>query len=322
MTYRPFRLLNNHQRIQEVYSKTEEYLEGHPEIKGEIANYWWAYYEALDIVPQTLDNFMSGHFFPFAESHYELENSLQLCMEGFYRHSLFALRCVLELGVIGLYFDKDDKAHIEVQEWFYSNDPTPYFKKSLDQLFTLEYYQRFDKEFGIHKEINELYDQLSDFVHVRGVFYSSTGQSQSNINQFNEKSFLRNIDLFKKVVKNIIEMMLLKYPLGMQGLPLWKKFGLNPPAGGLIEEHMRLKILAVLEEDVKKLLQDISDNDPHVQQVIKHINSLPDMTEEDCKKQSEEWDKEMEGYMTYSPEAEKQMKELEERIKKDREKNK
>lgn len=318
MTYRPFRLHNNQQRIQEVYSKTEEYLEGHPEIKGEIANYWWAYYEALDIVPQTFDNFWSGHYFPFSESHYELENSIQLCMEGFYRHSLFALRCVLELGVIGLYFDKEDQAHIEVQEWLRSEDPTPRLKRILKQLFTLDYFNRFDKEFGIQKAIMKLYYQLSDYVHVRGLLYSSTGQSRSNFNQFSEKSFLRNVELCKQVVRYFIEMMLLKYPLGMQGLPLWEKFGLNPPAGGMIEEHTRSIILVVLDEDVKKLLQEISDNDSHVQQVVEHINSLPDMTEEEHKKQSEEWEKRMEGHITYSPEAEKQRKELEERFGKDK----
>ena len=179
---RPLLIINDHDKIEEVYKRSEKYLKNHDELQDEIATYLWAYYQVSDLVPQTVESFWSGHIFPFAESYYEFENSFELCKQGFYRHSLFALRCVLELGVIGLYFDKDDQAHIDVQKWLGSEDPTPHFRKSLKRLFELEYFQQFNEKFPLRQEIEDIYSLLSDYVHTRGYRYSTTGQSRSNFN--------------------------------------------------------------------------------------------------------------------------------------------
>jgi len=290
---RPLLIINDHEKIEEVYKRSEEYLKNHNDLQDEIATYLWAYYNVMDLVPQTVESFWSGHFFPFAESYYELENSFELCKQGFYRHSLFALRCVLELSVIGLYFDKDDQAHIDVQRWLRSEDPTPHFRRSLKRLFGLEYFRQFNEKFSLQQEIEEIWDLLCDYVHVRGYRYSTTGQSRANFNRFNESSLLRYVELMKKVVKGIVTMMLLKYPLGMQNLPLWDKFGFNTPVGGFLDESSRPAVLVILDEDAKEVLQNISDNDPNVNYIVRHILAMPDLTEEQLRKQSAEWDERM-----------------------------
>ena len=287
-------LNNDHEKIEEVYNRSEEYLKNHDDLRDEIATYLWAYNEVSDLVPQTVKNLFSGHFFPFVESHYELENSFELCKQGFYRHSLFALRCVLELGVIGLYFDKDDQAHIDVQKWIRSEDPTPHFRKSLGHLFELEYFRQFDEKFYLQQEIKDIYSSLSNYVHTRGYSYSATGQSLSNFNRFNESSLLRYVEFMKKVIKSVVTMMLLKYPIGMQNLPLWDKFGINSPAGGFLDESSRPAVSVILDEDAKEVLQNISNNDPTVNEIVGYILAMPDLTEEQLRKQSAEWDEMME----------------------------
>ena len=287
---KPLLIINDHRKIEDVYQKSEEYLKKHESLRDDIAIHLWAYNEIGTLVPQTLENFWSGHFFPFAESYYELENSFELCRQGFYRHSLFALRCVLELAVIGLYFDKEDQAHIDIQEWFHSKDHTPFFRNALKSLFSSGYFKRFDERFFLYNDVEDLYSLLSDYVHVRGYRYSTTGQSRSNFNQFNEPALIQYVQFMKKIAKNNILMMLLKYPIGMQRLPLWEKFGLNSPMGGIMDESSQKAVLNVLDESATMLLKEISDTDPNTKAIVESILNMPDLTEEQFEKQSAEWD--------------------------------
>ena len=77
----------------------------------------------------------------------------------------------------------------------------------------------------------------------------------------------------------------------MQNLPLWDKFGFNIPMGGLLDESYREAVLAVLDENTKAALQNISDNDPSVNTIVRHIIAIPDLTEEQINEQSAELDK-------------------------------
>lgn len=85
--------------------------------------------------------------------------------------------------------------------------------------------------------------------------------------------------------------MLLKYPIGLQGLPLTEKFGLNPPAGGFLEPHQVDLIGSMIEQEEMEFLKELSDSDPDVRKIVEHITSLPDLSEEDWRRQSEEFDK-------------------------------
>lgn len=290
MTKRNILVINDHQKIDNVYKSTQEYLESHQEIQEQIATYLWAYHEAQDLIPQFLEQLGSGHFFPFSESYHELENSLELCKQGFYRYSLFALRCVLELGVIGLYYDKDDQAHIDIQGWVRSKDPTPYFQKILSQLFELPYFRQFDEKQPISSTVKRIYGLLNDYVHVRGYKFSSCAQSRSNFNAFNESSLLRYVETMKTIIESVITMMLLKYPIGMQALPMWDKFGLGGPIGGFLDECSWPCVLSVLPDDTKNFLQSISDNDPDVKEIAEHILNMPDLSEEEWARQCAEQD--------------------------------
>jgi hypothetical protein len=290
---RPLLIINDHKKIEEAYQASEDYLKNHESLVDEIAAYLWAYNEAGTLVPQTVENFWSGHFFPFAESYYELENSFELCRQGFYRHSLFALRCALELSVIGLYFDKEDQAHIRIQEWLHSKDPTPFFRNALRDLFSSGYFKQFDEILPIRENLEEFYSVLSNYVHVRGYRYSTTGQSWSNFNRFNERALIRYAQLMKKTVRSNIIMMLLKYPIGMQQLPIWDKFGFNSPIGGILDESSQEAVLNVLDDSTRALLQDISNSDPDTKAIVESILAMPDLTDGELEKQRAELDESM-----------------------------
>lgn len=290
-------IINDYEKITAVYQQSVKYLENHSDLLEKIATYLWAYNEIGTLVPQTLDNFWSGHFFPFSESYYELENSFELCKQGFYRHSFFALRCVLELSVLGLYFDQYNQSHLDIQEWLHSKKPTPSFKNMIKSIFKLQYFKQFNEAVPIHSEMEQTYNVLSDYTHVRGYRFSTTGQTISNFNQFNENSLKIYINLMKAVVKNNVIILLLKYPIGMQKLPLMEKFYLNTPMGGFLEQSgPQESVFAILDDNIKAILKDISDKDPTVQEIVTQINAMPDLTEEEIKQQNEKWDKHLEEH--------------------------
>ena len=278
-------LINDHKKIIEVYEETMSYLQDNPNLSEELGSHVFAFYELNGVIPQTIDRLWSGHFFPFSEAYTELENSIELSKQGFYRHALFCLRNTLELVVIGLFFDREDQAHKEIRPWFTSNESTPYFKKTLKKLLQLPTFIAFSNERPIRDEVERLYDELSDFVHIKGYSYSSRGQSNANFNRFSEQAFLGNIRLLKKIVRCCIKLVLLKYPIGVQKLPLWEKFGLNTP-GGFLE--VPDNVLRVIPSSDLCLLQKISNNDLDVQEISEEIHNMPDLTQEEIDRQNQE----------------------------------
>ncbi len=85
-------LINDHQKITTVYEKTALYLQDNPNLLRELGIHAFSFHELIDLIPQYNDRLGSGHFFPFSEAYAELENSIELSKQGFYRHALFSLR--------------------------------------------------------------------------------------------------------------------------------------------------------------------------------------------------------------------------------------
>ena len=189
--------------------------------------------------------------------------------------------------MIGLYFDREDQARKEIRSWFISNNSTPHFKQTLDKLLQLPNFTIFSTKRPIRKEARQLYEELSDFVHIKGYRYSSTGQSKSNFNTFGEQAFLRNIRLLKQIVHCCIKLVLLKYPIGVQELPLWEKFGFDIPVGGFLQSPD--DVLRVLPSSDVRLLKEISNNDSYVQKISEAIHNMPDLTEEEIDLQRQRW---------------------------------
>jgi hypothetical protein len=290
-------LINEHSRIETTYAESLKYLYENPEILKQFANYFWAYRQIGSLVPQTVENFGSGHYFPYSESYYELEASYEFALQGFYRHSLIALRLVLELGLLGVYFSVDDNEHIEVRPWFTSKEPTPRRKEIFKKLLQLPNFQFFDKKFHLQDRVLCTFDKLDGHTHTRGYKFSSAKLlNHANFNRFEPQSLQRYCDLMFSVVNDLIVVSLLKFPLGMQDLPLDEKFGMDGPVGGFLLGYEVGFIKSLIEPSEREVLQELSDNDINVQQTVEYIKSLPDLTEEQWKAQSQEWDKLMKDH--------------------------
>jgi len=281
--------INSHKKILNAYNESLEYLSNNPELYIKLTKYIRAYYLIDDLIPQTEDNFISGHSFPYSESYFELENSYQLCLEGFYNYAFSALRSVLELGLIRIYFAVEDKEHEEVRPWITSKKRTPSFRSALKRLNKIPCFKEYNKHFNYVKNVHGIYDHLCGFIHTRGFKYSSTSSNKSNFNRFNEGAMIEYLNNMFLVVEYLIVLMLIKYPIGMKSLPLSEKFGLNPPAGGFLD-YQNIFIKAVLNDKELAFLEYISDTNPDVKKIVEEIESLPDITDEELQKQSEYFD--------------------------------
>ena len=60
----------------------------------------WAFYSLGQLIPETIEKFGSGHYFPYSEAFYNLQSSLELAMHGFYSQAFVGLRSVLELSTM------------------------------------------------------------------------------------------------------------------------------------------------------------------------------------------------------------------------------
>lgn len=292
LTKNSIHLSNSDERILQVLKESNEYLESKNEISSKIEEIVWIFRYLEDLMPQTVEKFWSGHMFPLVEANTELESSIEFCKLGFYKHALIALRNVLELGLLSVYWDIDDKSQVDIQNWLYSFESTPFRKKTVfPKLKTNQNIKNFDDKHKIFNDIDNLFGELSNFVHTKGRYHSSLDLGNANFNRFNEKSLLNWIEFMIKVVKFIVIIHVLKYPVALQYTPLDQKFGLNSPAGGFLEPSQSEAIKQFLDENILKTLQAISDSDDEAIGMAKWVNEQPDITEEGMKAQVEEFEK-------------------------------
>jgi hypothetical protein len=241
-------------------------------------------------VPETWNKISSGHFFPFSESYDELEASLLLSLFGFYRYALAGLRTSLELSVVGVFYDRNDDSESKIQRWFHSDERTPQFKSMLEELPTVPGYDTFCKITNFKDALQKNYDALGGFIHVRGFSYSSLRLSSSSVVQFSEESLRTFIHFFCEIAHISVILILLKYPIGVQPVPLFTKFGLDGPAGGFLDEGTWAVVRKILTEWEYSLLSGISDADSGVQRLVEEIENMPDLTPEQLEQQVRDWE--------------------------------
>ncbi len=118
----PIHLLNSDEKVLDILDQTNKYPDGSEEGDGarDINEHLWAYRSLIDLVPETVEQFWSGHTFPLTEGRIRAEGSIVLSKLGFYTHAISALRDVLELGCLSVYWDIRGPAHIDAQGWLRS----------------------------------------------------------------------------------------------------------------------------------------------------------------------------------------------------------
>lgn len=276
-----------------VAKQTDEHLAHNGNIATVIENTFWVFQRLLDLPPMTDENVFSGNLAPIIEAQSELQSSITLARLGMYKPALISLRSVLELGVLQVYWDIDDQSHLTIRKWWGGSENTPQSRKvrrALRQIRGASAYLESDEKFFDRASDLEFF--LGGYVHTRGGRSSSRGLvPMTNTVAFSVDALSLWQQKLEEVGRVVLAVHLMKYPVGLQTTPLNEKFGLNPPAGGLVEPFVRDRFREYLDPDVRDRLQQISDNDEDALASAAWVNGLPDLTDEEQRKQEEQHDR-------------------------------
>lgn len=289
-----FPLIYNPEKSIEVLGKTEAFLQKNPGIKKRIQEFSWVYHSIGKIIPQTTENFWSGHFFPYTESWDELQISFNLAIFGLYKQAFMSLRSGLELGLLSVYYNINDEGHNEVQSWLKSKDSwdanTPRTDKIWKILNSNSNIANFNKEINLRGRFNKL-SFLHNYVHTKGYKYSNQlGVLKSNFQTFEEKVLIKWLKIYEEIVIIIVTLHLLKYPIGVLEYDWSKKCGIDNPFP-VLEKFEIESISNFLPKDYTEAIKKIADNDQFTQDLYKHIQEIPDMTVDQKEEQILSFDK-------------------------------
>jgi hypothetical protein len=269
----------------EVYSTTENFLDKNTEIKRRIEELGWIYHTVGMIIPHNSENFWSGHYFPFLDSWEELQVSFtQICF-GLYKQAFISLRSGLELGMLSVYFNINDDGHNAVKDWLNSNDNTPRTDKIWKIIRQNDIIKKFDKKHNL-EQIHKNLGYLHNYVHTKGSKHSNRmGLIKSNFQTFEEKLLLQWLQSYADIISLISTLHLLKYPISVIRFDYGKKFGIDIPSFGGLEEYNIDKIASILPENYFEDIELIAKEDLATQEMIKEISELPDLSGEQVEDQ-------------------------------------
>lgn len=267
------------ERSHEVVEATENFVK-QSDLESDISDYGWVCHYLGQLIPQSLESFWSGNFFPWIESWEEIQISWNLCALGFYKQAMVSLRTASEVGLLSVYWNLNDDGHIVINDWLRSKKETPRYGEIWSKLSKNKNFQSFQSQYDLKNRILSLGD-LHNYAHTRGVRYSNRLAGKNcNWQIFQEKAFLKWLALYKEVVAVIAICHLIKYPLGTIKYDWSSKFGADIPMFGALEEHVVDRLENVLEPEVFSILKRLALADDHVQEILKWVESQEDMTEE------------------------------------------
>ena len=287
MKYLPY--IYEPDRSLAVYKQTEEYFTVNPEIKERIEELGWTYHTIGMIIPQTTENFWSGHYFPYMESWDELQISFNLICFGLYKQAFVSLRSGLELGLLSVYYNINDEGHKVVQEWLKSKDSfdanTPRFGKIWQILLSNDNIKNFNDKNNLRQKFDDL-GFLHNYVHSKGGKFSNRmGTMKGNYQTFEKNIITKWINCFETIISLLCTLHLLKYPISVVRFDYSKKFGIDIPSFGGLEESYIDRIAKILPDNFFTDIEEIAEQDPTTQDMVKWLNSLPDITEEQVDEQ-------------------------------------
>ncbi len=279
----------------DVYKQTEEYFISNPSIKNRIEELGWIYQTVGRVIPQNLVNYWSGHYFPFSESWDELQISFNLICFGFYKQAFVSLRSGLELGLLSIYYNINDEGHNIVRDWFKSSEmkeaDTPTAKTIWNILLSHNNIKKFNDKHNLRESFNTL-RYLHNYVHTKGVKHSNNmGIRGGNYQTFESTLIEQWLESYAAIVSLICTLHLLKYPIAVIRFDYRKKFGIDIPSFGGLEEFNIDRIAAILPQTYLSDIEQIAQEDPITQATIKEISEFPDLTEDQIEEQIDDMEK-------------------------------
>ena len=286
-----FSISGNHKtHFDQAYKESRLFLLSNKKLYNKLSKLFDTCYSIFpEIPPSDFESLMKIGYFPFYEANIEIEYAVFLALGGIYKIALEKLRSFLELNIVGIYFLSLDSLEEIGPDWLKGITGTPFFKKTINKIFQNKNFIKADSEFSFKQELISSYWQLCDFVHTKGQESGHMELSHANFPRFAPVTLKKFINIYAKVTENVAIALALQMPIILQPLPIFNKFGFNPPASGFLESYQVEQIKDLIDKDKLTLLEEISCKDQYVQGVKKQIESMPDLTDVQLENQ---WEKE------------------------------
>lgn len=276
-----------------VYEESKKYLDK-TDYKEKIFKIELAGLSIGRLIPHTNESLWSGHFFPWSEAWDDLQISYNLCLFGLYKQAMVSLRSGLELGLLSVYWNINDDGHKIIRDWIKSNKDTPRLKKIWNRMIQHRNFQIFQEKYDIKTRLFDL-GYLHNYVHTKGHKYSNKLglPFKPNFQTFEEQSFKIWYDSFEEVIKVLGIMHLVKYPIGTIRFDYSRKFGVDIPSFGGLDEGEIDTLEKLIGKDTFSIIELVASKDGNVKSIMDWITPLKDMTEEQVENQIRDMDKGM-----------------------------
>jgi hypothetical protein len=168
----------------------------------------------------------------------DLRGSIYLALGGYYRQALICLRTWLELTLIGIYYNCHYTGeNSRFEKWKRGQRRSPGWRQLLGALFKRPRLQNADVNIALQDKLRVFYDELSCFVHGRGIELYELQRGRDNVPRFLEHSF----DMWLRFLKQTYGLLLLTL-FAEYGQPLDSYFRRNPTEAQRLAEVLPAEV--------------------------------------------------------------------------------
>ncbi len=245
--------------------------------------------------PSTFESMAKLGVFPWNEAEVELQQSLTLAYLGLFKSAVDSLRRALEIVIIAIYFSDNSIQKKEAKAWLKSEADTPFFSRSLDKIFSRHRFAMLEQELKWKTRTKQFYWKLSNISHTKGIENSLLKIQPTNLvangipaPSFSAPAFNKFSSLFIACIQEIAVYLSCLNPIILVSLPLFEKFGFNPPLSGFFEEAETDSFRRVLPTEYLNFAERHFLSDPDIIAIKDEICNMRDLSEDEIKLQCKE----------------------------------
>ena len=241
---------------------------------------------------QGIHDFFSHRNLPIVESYHDLNASFEMLKKDLYKQAFVSLRMGRDNGVLAAHWRAVGYRTSDFKKWLSSEIRTPWRKTELwNPIRTLNGVARFFERFSIDEAIDSL-DRLNDYVHTRGLRYSTTGVSERSIRARSTFVYCDEwYDLFLATSRIVVTLQMLVNPKLAIVIPigyLLRKFGTHDhiPFCGVMFGDYSESIKSCVGESEYEALVEKAESSPECKEVREYLDSVPDLSENEIRGRS------------------------------------
>lgn len=146
------------------------------------------------------------------ESETDLKASIYLVLGGYYRQAVATSRNWLEIALTGIYFNQYYRGpSSRYNQWKAGVRQSPKWPQLLDSVFRRATFAIVDTKRDLRQTLNNLYSELSSFVHSRGIEIYALQNGRDNVPRYIEHSFDLWFSLAKRTLSAISLVLIIEY---------------------------------------------------------------------------------------------------------------